>query len=105
MYFNSNHAYSHGWLQLKPFKYETLLSQGLLNYFHVSQSLSNFTCSNIKTSSLGPSLDICDDEITRAEQKNITRPKTDKTETVSGDADGLGRTSGLQMTNFSYEWV
>ena len=39
----------------------------------------------------------------RAEQKNITRPKTDKTETVSGDADRLGRTSGLQMTNFSYE--
>jgi len=40
------------------------MSQGLLDYSHVSQSLSNFTCSNIKTSSFDPSLDICDDEIT-----------------------------------------
>jgi hypothetical protein len=64
MYFVSNHAYSHGWLLLKPFKYETLLSQGLLDYFHVLQYLSTFTCSNIKTSSFDPSLDICDDEIT-----------------------------------------
>jgi hypothetical protein len=49
---------------LKPFKYETLLSQGLLDYSHVSQSLFNFTCSNIKTSSFDPLLDICEDEIT-----------------------------------------
>ena len=64
MHFNSNHTYSHGWLLLKPFKYETLLSQGLLDYSHVSQSLSDFTCSDIKTSSFDHSLDICDDEIT-----------------------------------------
>ena len=40
------------------------MSQGLLDYSHVSQSLSNFTCSNIKTSSFDPSLNICDDELT-----------------------------------------
>jgi len=40
------------------------MSQGLLDYSHVSQSLSNLTCSNIKTSSFDPSLNICDDELT-----------------------------------------
>ena len=40
------------------------MSQGFVDYTHVSQSLSNFTCSNIKTSSLDPSLNICDDELT-----------------------------------------
>jgi len=62
--FVSNHAYFHGWLLLKFLKLETLLSQGLLDYFHVLQSLSNFTCSNIKTSSSDPSLDICGYELT-----------------------------------------
>lgn len=62
--FSSNHAYFHGYLLLKSLKLETLLSQGLLDYLHVSQSLSNFTCSNIKTSSFDPSLDICDESIT-----------------------------------------
>jgi len=32
------------------------MSQGLQDYSHVSQSLSNFICSNVKTSSLDPSL-------------------------------------------------
>jgi len=32
------------------------MSQGLLDYSHVSQSLFNFTYSNIKTSSVDPSL-------------------------------------------------
>ena len=41
------------------------MSQGLLDYSHVSQSLSNFTCSNIKILSFDPSLNICDDELTR----------------------------------------
>jgi len=40
------------------------MSQGLLDDSHVSQFLSNFTCSNIKTSSRDPSLNICDDELT-----------------------------------------
>jgi len=40
------------------------MSQGLLDFSHVSQSLSNFTRSNIKTSSLDPSLNICDNELT-----------------------------------------
>jgi len=40
------------------------MSQGLLDYFYVSPSLSKFTCSNIKTSSFDPSLDICDYELT-----------------------------------------
>jgi len=62
--FSSNHAYFHGWLLLKSLKLETLLSQGLLDYFHVLQSLSKFTCSNIKTSSFDPSLNICDESIT-----------------------------------------
>ena len=62
--FSSNHAYFHGWLLLKSLKLETLLSQGLLDYFHVSQSSSKFTCSNIKTSSFDPSLNICDESIT-----------------------------------------
>jgi len=62
--FFSNHAYFHGCLLLKSLKHETLLSQGLLDYSPVSQSLSNFTCSNIKTSSFDPSLDICDESIT-----------------------------------------
>jgi len=53
---SSNHAYSHGWLLLELLKNETLLSQGLLDYSHVSKSLSNFTCSNIKTSSFDASL-------------------------------------------------
>jgi len=52
----SNHAYFHGWLLLESLKLETLLSQGLLDYFHVLQSLSKFTCSNIKTSSFDPLL-------------------------------------------------
>ena len=62
--FSSNHAYFHGWFLLKSLKHQTLLSQGLLDYSHVSQSLSNFTCSNIKTSSFNTSLDICDYELT-----------------------------------------
>jgi len=49
---------------LKSLKLETLLSQGLLDYFHVSQSLSKFTCSNIKNSSFNPLLDIFDHELT-----------------------------------------
>jgi len=53
---SSNHAYSHSWLLLESLKNETLLSQGLLDYSHVSQSLSKFTCSNIKTSSFDASL-------------------------------------------------
>jgi len=61
---SSNHAYFHDWLLLKSLKLETLLSQGLLDYFHVLQSLSKFTCSNIKTSSFDPSLNICDESIT-----------------------------------------
>jgi len=40
------------------------MSQDLLDYFYVSQSLSKFTSSNIKTSSFDPSLDICDYELT-----------------------------------------
>ena len=52
----SNHAYSHGWFLLESLKNETLLSQGLLDYSHVSQSVSKFTCSNIKTSSFDASL-------------------------------------------------
>jgi len=32
------------------------MSQSLLEDSHVSQSLSNFTCSNIKTSTFDPSL-------------------------------------------------
>jgi len=55
---SSNHTYSHGWFLLESLKNETLLSQGLLDYSHVSQSLSNFTCSNIKTSCLNPSLSL-----------------------------------------------
>jgi len=43
-------------LLLKSFKNETLLSQGLLENSHVSQSLSKFTCCNIKTSSFDASL-------------------------------------------------
>jgi len=40
------------------------MSQGLQHYSHVLQALSNFTCFNIKTSSLDPSLNICYDELT-----------------------------------------
>jgi len=47
-----------------PWRTKLYLSQGLLDYSHVLQSLSNFTCSDIKTSSFGPSLSICDDELT-----------------------------------------
>ena len=53
---SSIHAYSHGWLLLKSLKNETLLSQGLLDYSHVPQSLFTFTCSNIKTSCSDDSL-------------------------------------------------
>ena len=41
-----------------PWRTKHYLSQGLLDYSHVSQSLSNFTCSNIKTSCLNPSLSL-----------------------------------------------
>ena len=61
---SNNHAYSHGWLLLESLKNEILLSQGLLDYSHVSQSLFNFTFSNIKTSFSMPRFDICDYELT-----------------------------------------
>jgi len=40
------------------------MSQGLLDYSHVLQSLSNFTCSNIKILLSILRFDICDDELT-----------------------------------------
>jgi len=40
------------------------MSQGLLDYSHVSQSLSKFTCSNIKNILSMLRFDIYDDELT-----------------------------------------